>query len=133
MAAPATSLLLGQDLVPVIPQMSWHAQLRLCCWWRLLRDWKSSRTTSSFFHARKLFFHASKLLSSKFRHSSSHSARNSCPSRQVTMSCSTRGMSPDIVLFPCGCHAGSHCHSARQNTLPHLCSYLDPLIDARKV
>ena len=63
-------------------------------------------------------FHVSKLLSWRFRNSYTHSARNLGPSTEFTMSCSTRGMSPDMVIFPWWCHAGSYCTGAiRQESL----------------
>ena len=61
------------------------------------------------FQSPQAFFQVSKLLISIFKHSLSHSARNSSPNAEFTTSSSTKCMLPDKGTFPCGCQTGSYC------------------------
>ena len=87
--------------------------VQLCRWKQGPHAWKSR---AACFQSPQAFFHTSKLLISKFKLSSSHSARNSVPRTELTTSSSTKGMSPDIVIRSCGCQAESYCTGGSDST-----------------
>ena len=60
----------------------------------------------------QVLYQVSKILISRFRQPSSHSARNSGPKTEIMISCNTRAISPDMVIFPCEFQAGSYCTGA---------------------
>ena len=81
-------------------------------------------THSVCFQSPQALFQTSKLQTSKFSHSSSHSARYSPPRIEFTISNSTSGMSPDMVTFPCGGQTGSYCNGAmrRERLRSRICA-----------